>query len=120
MAKRKKKYHRNPYEHFPRSSKEMLAIMSSAFSRPVDDPELKLTCRFASKTLKEYGQVIFFRPTPSGKGGDPLIFTLANRGSREWLRQRTKEERDAWYASLKKWSKKKRKKGSVEWKTVKK
>jgi len=120
MAKRKK-FYRNPCEHFPRDSKEMLTIMASAFRKPVDDPELKLSCRMAAKTLKEDGQVIFFPVRLSGKLSDPLIFTVAKKGSKEWLRQRTKEERNEWYNNLKSWSqnKKKRKKVSVGWKAVK-
>ena len=110
-------------EHYPRNPQEMLGIMASTFGRSVDDPELQLACRWASKDLRETGQVVFFPRSPSGEGlaRDPLIFRTAKRGSKMWLSQRTPDERQAWYDQCREWSKrkKKRKEARVGWKIIK-
>ena len=111
-----RKFFKYDCEHYPRNPQEMLGIMAVTFGKPKDDPELKLACRMAAKTLKEDGHVIFFT-----KKRDPLIFKLAKRGSKPWLNQRTPSERQAFYDQMKQWSKRKKKKkeATVGWKVLK-
>ena len=123
MPKKRGKPFKQHFEHYPRNPREMLGVMARTFKRAVDDPEIRLACRWASKTLRETGEVIFFprNAENTGLAPDPLIFRKAKRGSKMWLSQRTPDERKAFYDEMKAWNNRKKKKvrPTVGWKIVK-